>query len=277
MNANSKNVLYIDLLNQSYKLKAHKNLNDFLGGVGIGLKLLQDNLEKNPVILSSGPLSGLFPYASKLSLICKNDKDEVEELYGGGSFAAKMQLANIDSIVIYNKPKNPLVAAIGRGKVSFSSASGFFKYSISGKESSIKFSGKTLIDNYFGFGKSVNIKNLKGLIISGEGEIKIPNKRTYNEIYNKVLDKKAELFVKYAGYPSCWGCPAGCSFSNKGETDNAAVLPRCLVSCEFAESVYKEIPLVFTCLTVLGLKYNHEHLERIPDLVGSLKRELKMQ
>jgi len=271
MSGNSKSVLYIDLLNQTFELKTHKNLNEFLGGSGIGLKLLLDNVEKNPVILSRGPLSGLFPYTSKLSLIYKTDKEEVKELYGGGSFASKMRLSGIDSILLFNRPKIPLTVCVSEGKVDFINITGNVKLS-----GSIKFSGKTLIDGYFGFGESLNIKNLKTILISGEGEVKIPNAKAYYEIYNNILARKAELSVKYSKDPSCWGCPAGCDFSSKGETVNGAVLPHCLISCQFAEGLYKEIPLAFSCLTVLGFKYNHDDLEKLPALVGDLKKALKV-
>ncbi|MFH1565613.1 MAG: aldehyde ferredoxin oxidoreductase N-terminal domain-containing protein [bacterium] len=271
MSTDSKNVLYIDLSNQTYELKAHKNLNEFLGGMGIGLKLLQENLDKNPTILSCGPLSGLFPFASKVSLIYKTNSNEIKELYSGGSFASKMRLLDIDSLLIFNTPKNSLDIFITKGKVSFINTSPATKLSKPG----IKFSGKTLVDNYFEFGETTSIKNLKTVTISGEGEIKIPNLKTYKEIYNNILAKRAELSVKYSTNPSCWGCPAGCEFSHQGEPKSAAILPRCLIACQFAEDIYKEIPLVFSCLTVLGLKYNHEDLEKIPNLVGDIRKDLK--
>jgi len=277
MSANSKSILYIDLLNQNFELKAHKNLSEYLGGVGLGLKLLLDNFEKDPKILACGPLSGIFPYTSKLALLHIEDKD-VKELYGGGSFAAKMRLSDIDAIILYNEPKKPLTISISEGKVDFIEETNSNKLAglgASGKRSFLRLSSKTRVDDYFGFGGALNVKNLKTLIISGEGEIKIPNIRTYNEIYNNILDKRSELSVKYSTDPSCWGCPAGCNFSCIGETKNVAVLPRCLIACQFAEDIYKEIPLVFSCLTVLGLKYNHDHLEKIPDLVGELRRSLK--
>ena len=279
MNLSSKNILYINLSNQTYELKAHKDLNEFLGGIGIGLKLLHDNLDLNPTILSCGPLSGLFPYASKLSILYRNDKNEITELYGGGSFAAKLRLSGIDSILIYNKSKAPLAISIAEGKVDFINATdnpNLAEIGISGKKSCIKLSGKTLVDNFFGFGEGPNIRNLKTITVSGDGEIKIPNTKSYMEIYNNILDKKAELSVEYSTNPSCWGCPAGCDFSNRGEAGNIAILPHCLISCQFAEDIYKEIPLVFSCLTVLGFKYNHENLENIPRLVGDIRKSLKV-
>lgn len=278
MTKNSKNILYINLTQQDYQLRTYNDLNPFIGGIGLGLKLFSDNKEKNPVIFSCGPLSGVFPFASKTCVLYTDKTSNLKEAYGGGGFASKLRILGIDAIIIYGKLKNGNFILVEQNKVTFihlKDEDKITQFGMAGRKSTLYFGRKVGIDKYFSFGDAyLNIPNLSALTISGDGEIIIPNPKEYWEIYTKILEKKYNLAVQYSSYPSCFGCPAGCEFSKEGEERKIATLARCLVSCQFAEEIYKDISLVFSCLTVLGYKYNHEDLENVSDLVGDLRREV---
>jgi len=52
-------------------------------------------------------------------------------------------------------------------------------------------------------------------------------------------------------------------------------LPRCLVSCQYAAHIYKDVPRVFSILESLGYHYNHDDLEQIAGQVGKLRARFK--
>jgi len=247
MTKNSKNILHINLTQQDYQLKTYNDLNPFIGGVGLSLKLFLDNKEKNPVIFSCGPLSGIFPFASKICVLYKDKNSNLNEAYGGGSFAAKLRILGIDAIIIYGKLKNSNFISVEQNKVDFiclKDKDKIAQFGIAGRKSTLYFGRRVGIDKYFSFGGAdFNIINLTALTISGEGEIVIPNQKEYWEVYTKILEKKYNLSVQYSSCPSCFGCPAGCEFSKEGEERKIATLPKCLVSCQFAEEIYKDISI----------------------------------
>ena len=65
MNLLSKKVLFIDLDRQSSEVKTFPDLNKYIGGVALGLRLHENYKERDPLIFSVGPLNGFFPFVSK--------------------------------------------------------------------------------------------------------------------------------------------------------------------------------------------------------------------
>jgi len=277
----SKKVLEINLKNREYDFKIYKGSESIVGGMGLALELLLENKDKNPAIFTCGPLSGLFPYTSKACLLFLDENRKLQEYYGGGSFAAKLRLLGIDGLILYNAG-NETNILISKNSVFFKDAlnkKNIDTLGISGIKSTICINKNLIIDNYFTFGnvsvdKHEVFSKLRSITLSGEGEIEIPNPRDYKEVYNHILGRKNEVLTKYSTNPSCFGCPVGCGESKEGEAENPAILPKCLIACQSAEEIYKDIPLVFSCLTVLGLKYNHEDLENLPNVVSGLIKNL---
>ena len=133
--------------------------------------------------------------------------------------------------------------------------------------------------NYFSFGdftnNPLNISCNIGIKISRTQQTDLYAFYDYENWYSRILDRYKELTVEPRNNPSCMGCPMGCDFSASGEDNTKiSVLPRSLISCVFAESIYKDIPLVFGCLNSVGYKYRHNHLENLPGLFGELKTDL---
>lgn len=273
MNLDYKRVLYINLDEQTFEFKIHEDLWEFIGGVAVSYKLALDNFEDDPMILSCGPLSGYFPYVSKANFMYL-DSGRFVERYGGGSIATKMNLASIDSIVIIGKPNDFIKITVYDKEVLFSKEleRDFDKtiYDFVVKKNKINSLG------YFNF----HNKPLDELEIDGGFGINIESARSmdlvnfydYENLYNGFLNQYKELSVEPRNNPSCSGCPMGCDNSSMGEDDlNIAILPRCLIACNYAEEIFKNIPNVYASLNSVGYKYHHSHLENLPKLVGEIR------
>ena len=273
---NYKKVLYINLSDLSYVYKIDESLWEYIGGVGVSYKLMDANFDQTPIILSTGPLSGYFPYASKASLLYLSHRNLVEK-YGGGSISGLMNMVGIDSIVIYGTPSANVSVSISDEDVSISEF----------EDSMLDFSlydfvvggDRALADNYFSFGDMSNhntyLDTYVCFSINNTKTIDLNNFYDYERLYNNLLEDYKKLTVEPRNNPSCLGCPMGCDLSSAGEDGlNISVLPRALVSCGFAESIYKHIPTVYACLSSIGYVYHHSDLEKFSTLFGNLKANL---
>lgn len=274
-----KNVLYINLTNETSEFKSHEDLWPYIGGVGIAYKLLVDNFDLDPVILASGPLSGKFPFVSK-SILLYIGNYKVCEKYGGGDIGSLMNLANIDAIVFYGESSENLKINISGREVNISSFD--LEEAMEYKNNTFYMDSRNVIsNNYFSFGiDSASFLNIKGrvsLSIDSTGSDALEEFYGYEALYSDILLNFKKLTVEPRNNPSCFGCPMGCDLSSKGEDHiNASSIARSLLACGYAESIYKHIPLVYSCLNSIGYKYRHSDIEFVPILVGRVKASLKL-
>jgi aldehyde:ferredoxin oxidoreductase len=267
-----KKALIIDLAKKTFEVKSFGDLRNYVGGIGIGLKLYEMYKHENPVILSVGPLNGFFPYASKTSVVL-SDNGVIEDLYVGGNLSLRIKFTCMDAIVICNESEEPITLDIINSTVVFKPAeTDLTSLGLPGKRSLLDFSGKEfLVQDYFSTPENfleVSIRNKKiaGISITGT-EIQKPKKfSSYEKLYHEILKKRAELRVEEGIYPSCSNCPMGCGKSKVGEI-GGNVLIHSLVACHFADKIYSDIGVVFSCLNVLGYDYTHEDLENLPRLI----------
>ena len=75
------NVLYIDLSQKKYWVERREDIFEkYLGGAGVAIQLLKEECPagsdplgpENPIIFAVGPLTGLFPLASKTVAMFKS-------------------------------------------------------------------------------------------------------------------------------------------------------------------------------------------------------------
>ncbi len=85
----------------------------------------------------------------------------------------------------------------------------------------------------------------------------------YKTLYAQILERANLVTVDSGFFPSCSGCPKGCSKSKDGEL-GGNVLLHSLVACGFAENIYSDISTIFSCLNTLGYEYTHEDIENLP-------------
>lgn len=274
-----KKVLFINLSNQKHSVKTLTELDKFIGGVGVGLKLLSDNIEKDPIIFSVGPLNGFFPYVSKTSIVFQLG-GVVEDIYIGGSLSTRIRFSGIDSILITGKSKAPVFIDITDEVVSFRPAdTDINSLGLPGKRAALKpINNKFFLDDYFlspenFLEEKMFTKNIAGIVVTGTKNYEIKNIERYEELYNKILARESELTITKGTNPSCSGCPMGCEKSRIGEL-GGNVLVHSLVACSYAKNVYSNIGVVFSCLNVLGYDYTHEDVESLPVLVEKVLSEL---
>ncbi len=272
-----KKVLYIDLSEQTFEFKNQEDLWELIGGTPVSYKLLFDYLDKKPIVISTGPLSGYFPYVSKANLLYISQNNNLVEKFGGGTVSATMNMARIDSIVIFGDTSKNIHIAIYENDVTFlEETNEKFMNRISDLSIS---SNKVDSQGYFTFGnletEPINIVGNVSMSIEFAQSYELKDFFDYEKAYQFALNKYKTLKVEPANNPSCTGCPMGCELSKDGEdNENIALLPRCLISCAYAEDIYKSIPFIYLCLTSIGYDYKHEELESIPEKFGILKKNL---
>ncbi len=209
-------VLKIDLSKQESAVEEREELAEYIGGVGVGTKLMSENLDKNPAIFSIGAFATIYPVCTKtIATFISPLTGEWGESHAGGCMASAMRFAGIDSIVITGKASEPRYLLIKNRSVQFKDADGLAGLSIhaagnilrkmepsaltgsmlragAGGEKGIKFASVN-VDTYrhfgrLGLGYVLAQKNLKAIIIDGDRSYPVKNKeypRTYLEVYKK--------------------------------------------------------------------------------------------
>ncbi len=274
-----KKILTINLKTQEYLTQSVTELEPYIGGVGVGLRTLADNMEKDPVIFSTGPLNGFFPFASKTSIVFHKD-GVVEDIYLGGTLSTRIRFSGLDSILIHGKAQEPVIIDVQDEEVTFKSPdTDLDLLGLPGKRSVLQpIKNKFFLDNYFMAPESfleekLLSKNVVGMVVTGTKTYEIQDIERYEELYNKILAQDNALTVTKSVNPSCSGCPMGCDKSRIGEL-GGDVLIHSLVACAFAKDIYSNIGVVFSCLNVLGYDYTHEDIERLPTLIGEVLAEI---
>ncbi len=278
----TKNILEIDLDRKTSVVKNRTDLAEFIGGVGLSMKLYQEFRAQKPLILSIGPLNGFFPFASKTSVFF-GVKNKVYDYYVGGSLSTRIRFANLDAIVILGRSKGDVFLDIQNSEVTFLDFGiEFQSQGLPGRRSLIEFkTNKYLLDNYFRFSGSeadsfLNYKKIMGIVISGTHNFEVVDSKEYDDLYKEILKRYEFLTVKKDEFPSCSGCPVGCSKSNIGE-NSGNFLVHSFVGCQFAKKLYSNKDLLISCLNVLGYTYTHEDIEKYMDTLYNLKNEYIFQ
>lgn len=275
----AKKVLAIDLEKKTYEVKSFVDLNKYLGGVGLGLKLFETYQDKDPLIFAIGPLNGFFPYASKTAVIL-NNKGLIEDLYLGGSLSIRMRYAGLDALIITGNAQDMTVLEILNSQVTFHGESAHLQsLGLPGKRSVIGIESKKVLQDYYFTTPESYLeeifaqKNLKGFVLTGTETYKPDNFEEYQKLYTNILSRNADLTVEKDVYPSCANCPMGCAKSRVGEI-GGNVLINSLVACQFADKIYTDIGIVFSCLNTLGYSYTHEDIENLPKLIEETLRKI---
>jgi aldehyde:ferredoxin oxidoreductase len=136
------NILYVNLTTGQIRTEPLDETlaKKYIGGCGIGLRLLHDLLKpgiaphspENPIIISAGPLVGtLVPASNKIQMLTKfaipADKEQTKYYVGiasGGShrFGLMMKNAGYDQIVVTGSAKKPVYLKIINGTIEICDA-----------------------------------------------------------------------------------------------------------------------------------------------------------
>lgn len=218
-------VLYVDLTQrQSHVAERPDLFQESLGGAGVAIRLLEEECRQgidplgpdNPIIFAVGPLTGLFPLASKTVAMFKSPlTGNLGESHAGGRSAVSLRLAGYGAMVIKGASESPVYLAIHGDKVHFRDASGLWGVSSSftvgrvirerepgsGERTMLRIgrAGEQLVryacvitETYrhfgrLGLGAVFGSKKLKAIVVSGNETLHVPNAKLYREAYDDIF------------------------------------------------------------------------------------------
>jgi len=230
-------VLNIDLSRKRSWVEDRSELfNSRIGGVGVGIKLLEEELPKsadplepeNVIVFAVGPLTGVYPMASKTIALFKSPlTGNLGESHAGGRSAVAIRSAGYEAIVVKGASETPIYVAIHGDRVFFRDASGLWGVGSSltvgrvirerepgaGIRSIMRIgiAGERLVryacvttETYrhfgrLGLGAVFGSKKLKALVISGARTIPVKDVKTYRMLYDEVFNAatKTAIMRKY--------------------------------------------------------------------------------
>lgn len=281
----NKKILLVDLALREASLQVIPELNPFIGGVAMGVKIYSLFKNMDPLVICVGPLNGYFPFVSKTCFVVQSE-GVIEDMYLGGSLSFRIAYSGVDAIVLANMCDSPTFLDIVDEEVRFFYAKDLgpnldvSNFGLPGRRSILlNYEGSLLLDGYFTMsldivGKKFLFKNLAGICFTGNKNYDIKDVRKYSDLFTQILSRAKDLTVDFGNNPSCSGCPLGCSESKFGEV-GGNILLHSLVACGYAENIYSNVGVVFSCLDVLGYKYTHEHIESLPDLFTKTMKEIE--
>ncbi len=230
-----KRILFINLETQKIRIEKREDLNEYLGGVGIAMKLFEENFhpelpplhEKQPIIFAIGIASTIFPVLTKtVAVFYSPHTGELGESYAGGRLAFAMMHAGYDAIVLTGRATKPMYISIRSDNVFFKDARAIWGIPSNeigriirerepgrGKRSIIRIGpagengvtyASVCVDTYrhfgrLGLGASMGSKNLKAMQVFGTNSIPITNFKAYWAVYREIYKKctETELMQKY--------------------------------------------------------------------------------
>ncbi len=230
-------ILHIDLTKKIFWVEKRYDLVDeWFGGAGIAIKLLEEELPhgvdpispENVIILAVGPMTNLYPLASKTVAMFKSPlTGNLGESHAGGRSAAAIMNAGYGAIVIKGASERPIYVTIFNDEVRFKDASTLWgmrnsltvgrviaeKEGMSGRRAVLRIgrAGEKLVRyacvitetfrhfGRLGLGAVFGSKKLKAVAIAGTKSIEVDNKREYRKVYNELYEEATTsgLMKKY--------------------------------------------------------------------------------
>ncbi len=230
-------VLFIDLSAHRHWVEERPELfQKRLGGTGAAIELLQEHCPpgadplspENPIVLAVGPLTSLFPLASKTVAMFKSPHTgNLGESHCGGRSAVALRLAGYGAVVITGRSDIPVYIVIEGDKVHFRDARALWGLSSSftvgriirereggaGTRTILRIgvAGERLVtyasvvaESYrhfgrLGLGAVFGAKKLKAVVIIGKGRVPVADRAGYAKLYRELHERavRSELFKKY--------------------------------------------------------------------------------
>ena len=237
-------IAWIDLTQGRFKIQELEEeiARKYLGGKGLGAYLLYNNLSPNidpydpanKLIFVTGPLTGTtFPATARSGVVTKSPiTGTFLDSYAGGFFGPHMKYAGYDALIITGKAKNPVYITVDGTEISVESAEHLWGLSSSetqdrlrlelkqekrrkvsvaaiglAGERLVRFAGIITEKRAYGRGGAgavMGSKNLKAVVISGDGKVPIADQQAYKEIEKRCRKNIAEhrLTKKGGVFPS---------------------------------------------------------------------------
>ena len=119
---NNYKILLIDLCNKKTKVQYidKKISNFYMGGFGLGLWWLNENKDiENPWMVFSSSLIDFKNPINKFIILTKNKENKIKSTSMGGNFSYYLKSSSYNSLILYNKAKNPCEIFIDGDKILF--------------------------------------------------------------------------------------------------------------------------------------------------------------
>lgn len=236
------NVLRINLTSGQSKIE---DLNrdwaeDYLGGKGLGIKYLYEELTpgiaplspENKIILMTGPLTGtIAPMSGKLTIVTKSPATgTILDCSIGGHFAGELKYAGYDTMIIEGKADKPVYLYVENGKAEVRDAGHLWgrgahetefilqdsindgmKVLVIGQAGENQVTMSCITSELYrqagrgGVGAVMGSKNLKAIVVRGNGSVDVPNIGEFTEIVKEIMYTDtltdANLWVHSDGTP----------------------------------------------------------------------------
>jgi aldehyde:ferredoxin oxidoreductase len=228
-------VLVVDLGTGRGNVVTMDGRNTVVGGSGLAALLFAKygqadrpwNDPVQPLIFAIGPLTGYFPLMSKTVCAFKSPyHDQYAESHGGGRSAFALRFADLDALVVTGRAARPSCIAVGSrhlevkevhylwgrdlyatGKMLRSMFKGAGHRSIlrigQAGENGSAMAGIN-VDSYRHFGRLgggavMGSKNLKGIVINGDGSFPLNGSKDYPKLFQDVYTKltDTDMMSKY--------------------------------------------------------------------------------
>ena len=230
-------VLYVDLTRKSHEVHERPDIfHPGLGGAHAAIRLLDEECPEgadplgpdNPIIMAPGPLTCLFPLASKTVAMFKSPlTGDLGESHAGGRSAVAIRHAGYGAIVVKGASDLPIYLAIDGPNVEFRDASAIWGMTrastsasiIRGRESGsglrtimrIGRAGERLVryasvttETYrhfgrMGLGAVFGSKKLKAIQVAGRSSVPVADPKQYKSVYDEIHTAavESELMKKY--------------------------------------------------------------------------------
>ncbi len=224
MNGYTGEMLRINLSSESIKTEELDMdlAEQFLGGRGLGVKILYDELEPktdplspdNKMIFTTGPVTGTStPTAGRYVLVSKSPiSHTIFDSLCGGSLGSELKYAGFDVLIIEGRASSPSYIWIDDGNVEIRPAEKYmgldtvkaqeavkrdigndFKIACTGPagENLVRFA--IIRNDHRGFtrngpGAIMGSKNLKAIAVRGTSDVAVHNIKKYREVFREMRD-----------------------------------------------------------------------------------------
>ena len=228
-------IMVVDLASGRGKVVSITGRDTEAGGSGLAAILFEKfgrtdkpwNHPDQPLIFAIGPLTGYFPLMSKTVCAFKSPyHDQYAESHAGGRSALSLRFADLDALVITGKAQRPSCLSIGSRHLDLKDVHYMWGMDVqatgkllrkmfrgSGHRSILRIgpAGETgsamagiNVDTYRHFGRLgggavMGVKNLKGIVIQGDGSFDLPEGRAYAKLFQEVhkLLTTTDMMDKY--------------------------------------------------------------------------------
>jgi len=218
------NVLYIDLSKRKFWVDRREDLfEQYLGGSGVAVELLREACPErcdplgpdNPIVFAVGPLTGLFPLASKTVAMFKSPHTgDLGESHCGGRSAIAIRMAGFGAMVIKGASDLPIYLSVHGNQVSFRNASTLWGMGSSftagrvirenepaaGMRTIMRIgkAGERLVsyacvttETYrhfgrLGLGAVFGSKKLKAVVVSGKRSLPVQDRKQHRKLYEEI-------------------------------------------------------------------------------------------